>query len=253
MSNDSSKQYSPVPWSPSRAIAMVVVAMFGGQAIAAVLVLVFFLLAGWSTPRVEAWASTTFGQFVQVCIAEAMALGTVWLFAHKHWPGWGAFGFTRRPRISDVGYALLAGAVYIVLLTVATAITAALLHVDVDQKQQIGFETVVSDIDRILAFISLVILPPIVEEILFRGVLFGSFRKRLAFTWATMFTSLLFAFPHLLQGDQSLLWIGAIDTFVLSVALCYLREHTGSLWASIFLHAMKNSIAYVYLFIIVTK
>ena len=253
MLNDSSKQYDAIPWSPGRAIIMTIVAMLGGQAVAAIVVLVAFLLLGWSGSRVESWASTTFGQFVQVLIAEALALVAVWLFVRKRWPGWSAFGFTRRPRLSDGGYAFLAGLVYLMLLTVATAVAGALWHIDLDQKQQIGFEAVVSSTDRIFAFISLVILPPIVEEILFRGVLFGGFRKRLAFTWATTFTSLLFAFPHLLQGDNSLLWIGAIDTFVLSFALCYLREHTGSLWASIFLHAMKNGLAYLYLFIIVTK
>jgi membrane protease YdiL (CAAX protease family) len=47
-----------------------------------------------------------------------------------------------------------------------------------------------------------------------------------------------------------LLYIAAIDTFTLSLILVYLREKTGGLWSSMGLHAIKNGIAFVSLFIV---
>ena len=42
--------------------------------------------------------------------------------------------------------------------------------------------------------------------------------------------------------------LAAATAFVLSLVLIYLREKTGSLWASITLHAIKNGVAFVALF-----
>ena len=59
---------------------------------------------------------------------------------------------------------------------------------------------------------------------------------------------------HLAEGGAAgPLWIGFIDTFILSLVLCYLRVKTGSLWAGITLHALKNGIAFVALFVIGTR
>ena len=49
------------------------------------------------------------------------------------------------------------------------------------------------------------------------------------------------------------LWIGALDTFILSLFLVFLREATGNLWAGITLHATKNLVAFITLFIIGVK
>ena len=62
-------------------------------------------------------------------------------------------------------------------------------------------------------------------------------------------TSALFATPHLFEsGSGGLLWIAGLDTFVLSLVLCYLRERTGRLWAGVGVHMLKNSIAFVSLY-----
>ena len=87
-----------------------------------------------------------------------------------------------------------------------------------------------------------------------RGFLFGALRRSTGFWISAAITSVIFASLHLGGGEQGagLLWIAAIDTFILSLALCYLREKTGRLWASIGLHAIKNGVAFVALFILVT-
>jgi membrane protease YdiL (CAAX protease family) len=101
-----------------------------------------------------------------------------------------------------------------------------------------------------LTFISLVILPPLVEETLMRGYLYGSLRKNMSKIGAALVTSIIFASAHLEFGSGApLLWIAALDTFVLSLFLVYLREKTGSLWAGMLVHALKNGIAFASLFI----
>jgi membrane protease YdiL (CAAX protease family) len=95
------------------------------------------------------------------------------------------------------------------------------------------------------------VLPPIVEETVFRGFIFTGLRGKLKFVWAAVLTSLLFATAHLEFGSgKPLLWVAGLDTFTLSLALCYLREKTGSLWPGILLHALKNGVAFLSLFVL---
>ena len=66
----------------------------------------------------------------------------------------------------------------------------------------------------------------------------------------TLVTSVIFGALHTLTGKDGLLWIAAIDTFALSLVLCYLREKTGNLYASMGVHAIKNGIAFLALFVL---
>jgi membrane protease YdiL (CAAX protease family) len=122
-------------------------------------------------------------------------------------------------------------------------------HLNVSEKQQLGFNNVHGAGDIILTFISLVILPPIAEEIIFRGLIYTNLRKKMTMWVAAVVTSLLFAAGHLPEGGSAgPLYIAAIDTFSLSLVLVYLREKTGGLYASMTLHGLKNLIAFIALF-----
>ena len=67
---------------------------------------------------------------------------------------------------------------------------------------------------------------------------------------AALITSIIFATAHLEFGEGApLLWVAAIDTFVLSLALVYVRERTGRLWGSMGVHALKNTVAFVSIYI----
>ncbi len=84
-----------------------------------------------------------------------------------------------------------------------------------------------------------------------RGFLYGSLKKQWPKIYAVLCTSALFAIAHLQFGSGApLLWVAAIDTFILSLVLIYLRDKTGSLAASIMLHMLKNSLAFVALFLL---
>lgn len=152
-------------------------------------------------------------------------------------------GLDRLPSWSDMILAPLGFFVYIILSSsLIWLATQFLPWFDVDQVQDTGFNDIFAQFEYILAFITLVIIAPLAEEVLFRGYLYGRLRKVVPIWLAIVVTSVLFGAVH---GA----WNLAFDTFALSVFLCLLREFTGSIWASILLHMIKNALAFFFLFI----
>lgn len=154
------------------------------------------------------------------------------------WPSW--LDVVLAPAALVV-YALISAAVLYLFSVVAP-------QIDLKQAQDIPFSGLSHQYEYTLAFLTLVILAPTAEELLFRGYLFGKMKKHAPFWLATIITSLLFGGLHLIAG-ASLQWNVAADTFALSLVLCSLRQITGNIWAGILLHMIKNGIAYYFLFI----
>lgn len=151
-------------------------------------------------------------------------------------------GVHKSPRLKEMGMAVAAWLLYMAALVVVGYIVTLLPWVDSTQVQQLGFRDIDTPAEYLIAFLALVVLPPIAEELLFRGYLFGRLRTRMRFFASALVTSLVFGVIH---GQ----WNVAIDTFVLSWFLCYLRETTGTIWPSMLLHALKNGVAYALLFL----
>lgn len=115
--------------------------------------------------------------------------------------------------------------------------------IDVGETQNLGLSMMNSGSELLLAFIVLVVASPLVEELIFRGYLYGWLRKRGIGAWLTaLIVSALFALVHLQ-------WNVALDVFVLSLVMCYAREKTGAVWASVIIHALKNLIAFYFVFV----
>ncbi|MDB5169583.1 MAG: rane protein of unknown function [Candidatus Saccharibacteria bacterium] len=248
MSTDSSKQ---VPWNPFWAIFYALAVFYAAQIVAGVALSIYPTLFHWSHDRTINWLSNSVAaQFVFVLLAEALTIGAIYRFIQHYKQGWGSIGL-HRPRLKDIAAGFIAAPFYYVIyLLVVSGATSFIHGLNVNQEQQIGFVSVHGPLQMIMTFISLAVLPPLAEEIMVRGFLYSSLKKLMPGLGAVLATSLIFAAAHLPEGGASgLLWIGFIDTFVLSLVLIYLREKTGSLWASITLHAIKNSIAFFALFV----
>jgi membrane protease YdiL (CAAX protease family) len=260
MSNDSSSfnpvekpkqtQSASVPWNPLIAVVFVVAIYFFSQAIAALSVSLYPALLHWPKAHAEDWLnSSIYAQFFYVLIAEGIVIGTLYKFLKLYGVSWKAIGF-RKPQWMDLGMGLaIAPLYYMSYFATVLAVGWLAPSLNIDQSQQLGFNPVGHG-QMIVTFISLVILPPLVEETLMRGYLYTSLKKGLPQIYAALTTSVIFASAHLQLGSGApLLWVAAIDTFVLSLFLIWLREKTGSLWASMTLHALKNSVAFISLFI----
>lgn len=238
-----------VPWGPSAAILVSLALIVGSQVLIAAIFIPLLVGSGVA----ETWFESTIGQFTAILAIDAIILVSLWLFLRSRRASLRQLGFARRPVWLDIGRALVWYGIYFVLLITAGLIVDAFTPVNVQQKQELGFEDLASPAALAMGFVALVVLPPIVEETVFRGFVFTGLRTRLTFLWTTIITSLLFAWPHLLASSEGLLWIAGIDTLLLSFVLCYLREKTGALWAPIAVHAIKNAIAYLILISTVTS
>lgn len=158
----------------------------------------------------------------------------------------GILGFNSAPRWSDIGLSLIAFGGYFITTITVVAILSNVPGFNINQPQEIGQTQPNILISYIIAFIGLVIIPPIFEELIFRGFMFGAMRRQVSFWTAAILVSVAFGLVH---GQPNV----AVDTFILSIFLCALRERTGAIWAPIILHALKNGLAFTYLFVLGTK
>ena len=81
--------------------------------------------------------------------------------------------------------------------------------------------------------ILLAVIPPLVEELIFRGIFFGSYRKA-GMTGAALMSGLLFGCFHLNINQ-------ALYAFVMGIVFAYMVEATGSLWSSVIAHFAVNT------------
>jgi hypothetical protein len=152
-------------------------------------------------------------------------------------------GMQRLPNLMDFVWVPSGAIVYLILTAIITTLAMSFLtFVDYDQVQDTGFTAMGAQSEYVLAFIMLVVIAPIAEELLFRGYLFGKLRKYAPLWISILITSVLFALVHFA-------WNVGLDVFALSVVLCLLRVVSGSLWPSIMLHMLKNGVAFYFLFI----
>lgn len=77
------------------------------------------------------------------------------------------------------------------------------------------------------------ILPPLSEEVAFRGILYGGLRRSLSVGEAMFLSSFAFAMLHL--SVMSL-----FTHLPLGAYFCWLRQRSGSLWPGVFAHACHN-------------
>ena len=85
---------------------------------------------------------------------------------------------------------------------------------------------------------------PIVEEIVFRGAVFGALRQKnrlLAYVVSVLLFSLYHVWGYMLADWKLIIFI--IQYIPVSFLLCRLYERTSSIWSCIFMHMLVNSIS----------
>lgn len=197
-------------------------------------------------PGLEQFFDTTIGQLLTSGVIYALVVFVVIL------PIWAIrnfsyvlkiLGVAKKPTLEVLWMPPLAWLGYMTATITAALIVSLIPWINMDQAQDTGFQGVTQPFEYIMAFVALVVLPPIAEELLFRGYLFGRLRAKFGFWVAAATVSIVFGIVHMQ-------WNVGIDVAILSLFLCYLRERTGSIWASVVLHSIKNGIAYFLLFIV---
>ena len=150
-------------------------------------------------------------------------------------------------RGTDVGYIAL-GLVLQIAVAMLILPLSNLLFPDGRPPQEMadiisGAETPVLQLGLVLAA---VVLAPVTEELMFRGVLLKALEPR-GRTSALIVSSLAFTAVHLLGLDLEMLWQSAVvvlpPIFGLGLLLGWLTQRTGRLGPAIFLHSGWNLLA----------
>lgn len=105
-----------------------------------------------------------------------------------------------------------------------------------DESSQMTVETfrkTGSPLYKVLLGIVAVVIAPLMEEIIFRGFLYGVVKRFTDRWFSTFFTALFFAAVHQHVGSL-------FPLFVLAIGLAVAYEATGCLFVPIFMHAIFN-------------
>ena len=92
-----------------------------------------------------------------------------------------------------------------------------------------------------------VLLAPIVEETLVRGLLFGVLRRQsriLAYVVTIIFFAVMHVWQYLLVYDFKSVLLAALQYIPASIALGWTYEKSNTVWAPIFLHMLVNAVAF---------
>lgn len=108
-----------------------------------------------------------------------------------------------------------------------------------------GFENTMADygtptgiVGNILYFVCIAIIPPIIEEFIFRGAILGTLQKKFGDALAIIVSAVLFGLMHAN-------FVQTPVTFLTGLVLGYITVKTGSIIPSIFLHFVNNSFAVI--------
>lgn len=171
---------------------------------------------------------------VLLLILESALIFPVWLFAiRKYDVDWRELGFR--------GFNWLAGCGLVALLLLVSftvnAVWAGMLSL-FDLRVQPDILPVFGGgvIGLTIAWIAAGLVAPLVEETFFRGFLLPALLQRYRFWAAALIDGLVFSFIHFTPT-------AVVPLFILGVLLCVLYRITSSLWPSILMHTIMNTLA----------
>jgi hypothetical protein len=231
-------------------------------ALQAVVVALFMLVAGVTAGVSHGWHDV--GGAIQTSLAQPAAQALLVLFslgvaapltlllARRQWPQlWSlarppGFGFAPPCRLYWLALAIVAGLAIPILGGLLTQWLAQ-GHTVTQDIQQIGSSTPLAL--RLPLVLMVVTVGPVVEELLFRGVLLSALLQRWRVGWAIATSSLAFALVHL-PGLQ-FQWYALPNLILLAVVLAWLRLRTDSIWPSVLAHGTNNLLAVAAWFMVV--
>lgn len=100
---------------------------------------------------------------------------------------------------------------------------------------------------RLLLVVAVVAVGPLVEELLFRGVLLAALLQRFSSRSSMLLSALVFALVHLPSMQWQ--WYALPDLALLALGLAWLRLRAGSLWPAVLAHGVNNLLAVMVWFV----
>lgn len=142
-------------------------------------------------------------------------------------------GLRATPSRAAVGWVVLARLAFVICVAIYIQAAGGVTP-NLPVRPLAGVDTV----DALDVVIAVAVLAPLVEELFFRGFMYGSLRGKLPPFWAALIVGAVFGAIHPLFGGAAwnLVPVLALGGF----AMCLLYERTGSLWPAIAFHCSMN-------------
>lgn len=180
----------------------------------------------------------------------AGSLGVLWALSGRRHQG--SLGFSVEPRdVLYIGLGLLAQIILVILFQPLADILLPEGHQPQEVAEVLG-DPVTSSAVKLTLLMAAVLLAPLTEELVFRGVLLQALRKW-GRTVVVVVTSAAFAAVHILGLDTEMLLASAAvvlpPVFILGLLLAWITLRTGRLGPAIFLHSGYNLLAVLVLLI----
>lgn len=147
-------------------------------------------------------------------------------------PFWQSMGWGWHPQFKWIHAAALAG----LMMGVAILFSKILPHQETDLEKILKLGTSVRVLTAFLAVLS----APLVEEVVYRGVLYAGLERNWGATAGVVGATLLFALVHVPQYWGS--WAAISTILLLSLVLTVLRAATGSILPGVATHFFYNGV-----------
>ncbi|HEV8371157.1 MAG TPA: type II CAAX endopeptidase family protein [Pyrinomonadaceae bacterium] len=180
---------------------------------------------------------------VGVIPAHALTLLVAWILV-TNWGRvsfWQTLGFSWPGSVTPWKGIASSFGVAALLLGLGVLVTSLLggAKTDLDRLIESSFQA------RIATVFLAVLTAPLVEEVVYRGMLYPAFQRLLGMGWAIAIVSLLFAGVHVWQYRTNLGVIVVIT--ILSITLTIIRALTNKLLPSFVIHLIFNGLQSLYL------
>jgi CAAX protease family protein len=222
-----SRPPAPVPWGTGEATFVGILAVVFGSILGVLLVVVTAMTNTCGPQTVLGLVGTEIGLVSTVVF---------WITKMKRAP-LSTLGLPRRP-LADIGTGVAGGAVLYAIAVVVSLVVVAIVTLVIGHRPTVPQQ--VGDCVRgpwlVLTAVTVVVLPPIGEETLFRGFIFQGLRGRLSFWPAVVADGLLFGAIHI----PFWLLIPSLTAVGMGLACIYAARR--SVLASMAAHATFNLI-----------
>jgi membrane protease YdiL (CAAX protease family) len=227
-----------VPWGIGQALIVFALVWIG-------LPIVIILVARVLSPYIPALNDFLNGlvngnvnaDFFNAIIDAVAGLVLIAYYLRKYKLKWSAVGWRKFNPWKALGMLAAIFVIFIVGVELLLALVSFLIPAfNANQTQSNDFTGSVALHHRVISLLALVIIPPIIEETVFRGFIFPAFAKRYGTIIGAISSSILFGFAHL-QANVS------IYTFFLGLLLCFMYVRLKSIFPGMALHMLNNYLA----------
>ncbi|PYT08772.1 MAG: hypothetical protein DMF60_04005 [Acidobacteria bacterium] len=247
------------PWGPLSGIGVWVLSVAAVIVIPIVAVLFWYLIQsarGAALPNLGApdelkgWLTSPDLLLVQVLstiIAHAITIAICWAVVTKlgKRPFWASLGW------HWAGHSVWYWVVFSACLIVGLLMVSQLLSRVLPQSEDNAFAELLKSSRGVRIAIAALatFTAPLVEETVYRGILFSALRRYLGLIATVLIVTVMFAGVHVLQYRGA--WVSVAGLTLLSLALTVIRARTKSILPCVVIHTLNN--AFFSVFILLNK